>query len=182
MRKLLWLLPCLLIASTFVLAVKFSDDVLKFGTSGDDSKIIFSGGGGVIQYNNTNDRFEYANDGTRFEELGAGSPAGEELLVAHLPLPNVGNQNQVGYQRGPGAPWVKSTSRVGEGHIHVNFVDNFFERPPHCWVSSDRGVTTINFTLDASRITVFTRSNPGSSTTVKAPFVVYCMRGTIDYD
>lgn len=179
MRKVLWVLPWFLIASTIVLAVKFSDSVLEFGTSGNDSKIIFSGGEGVLQYNNTNDRFEYANDGSSFLELGAGVPAGERLFIASITATRGGSTVTIDWQKGPGSPWVNRVVRQAEGVFQVFTTENFFQRPPHCWMTS-KGVTTFRNFFSAGFIRVHTYSDGTGGTFGSFPFTIWCMRGTVD--
>lgn len=151
--KAVFLLGWLLFAGTLLLAAKFSDNILQIGESGADSKILFSGGDGIIQYNNTNDKFEYADDGIAFRDFGSGLPPGESIFRASID----GSGARIRFQEAVGGPWISSISTFGiqtaggssrGSGVRVNFVDGFFEKTPICWASASE--SPISVTGDSS--------------------------------
>lgn len=183
----------LILSAILFMSAKFTDDTLRLGPAGSTSKIIFSGGDGVIQYNTTNARWEFADDGIDFKEFGAEVTSDEFTIYQAVFLEeralipsDVTDLNPQNPTLGPQEPagWLTAiTRRIHPttearllGSNKATFKVGLFTAPPVCWASSPAAYVLLS-DFSTTGIGMVNRFNAIGRSRLSGNVYLWCMRG-----
>ena len=182
----------LFLMSALLMAAKFTDDTFELGGPGVTSKILFSGGDGVLQYNVANSRWEFADDGVAFNEFGSVVTSDEFTIyhavfeedrglttsdvVSNANPPTLGPQSPAGWVTSIERRLHPSTRNPIRGSNAATFKADLFTAPPFCWASSEAAYLPLS-AVTATGIGMVNRRNAISGLLVTGPVNLWCVRG-----